>query len=74
MARVGLNTLFDADSYPVDLSELMALGSLNHAVARSFLNYCAADPQLYAGLDETMVIGLLNIVQCTPVGPIGEDC
>lgn len=45
MARIGLNALHDPDSYPVDISELDRLGSLNRSVVAGFMNWCALDKQ-----------------------------
>lgn len=47
MLRVALNTLHDADEYPVDFSEILALRDEHRHVAHGFLNDCAADPQSY---------------------------
>lgn len=42
--RVVLNALFDADQYPVDLTELLALPERDRALAFAFLSSCAAHP------------------------------
>ena len=43
MARIGLNRLFNAKRYPVDLSELNALNSIDGSVVYGFLAWCASD-------------------------------
>lgn len=68
MARIALNTLHDADGFPVDLEELMSLQQVNLAVTRSFLNRCAVEPSFYAFFDETCVSGLLQYVLTNGLG------
>lgn len=41
MARIGLNALYDAEAYPVDLSELGTLTSVNRTLVMGFLAYCS---------------------------------
>lgn len=41
MARIALNVLYDADQYPVDVSEILSLSPLSFAASRSFMAWSA---------------------------------
>lgn len=41
MARIALNVLYDADQYPVDVSEMLSLSPLSFAASKSFLAWSA---------------------------------
>jgi len=62
MARIALNVLYDAEGFPVDLGELMALDSVNLALTRSFLNACAIEPRWYAHFDDSCADELVKFV------------
>lgn len=62
MARIALNVLYDAEGFPVDLGELMALDSVNLALTRSFLNGCAVEPRWYAHFDDSCAEELVKFV------------
>lgn len=47
LLRVVLNTQFDPQRYPVDLSEVLALPAVDRVVALGYLSGCAACPNVY---------------------------
>lgn len=47
MARVALNALYDSEAYPVDLSEILRLHSINRSLTRAFLLGCSLRPEVF---------------------------
>ena len=54
MARVVLNALYDAQVFPVDLSEVVRLTGKHGALARAFLSWCALNPEVYCSWTDEM--------------------
>lgn len=48
LARIALNALVDAERFPVDLSEVRALGIDASLAARAFLAYMANNPSEFS--------------------------
>lgn len=74
MAMVALNTLFDVEQFPVDLSQVMALGTNNRIMTRAFLAWCAIEPKEYLSQSLFLSRNLRKVVdpdffqeeECTP--------
>lgn len=55
LTRLALNILYDPVAHPVDLSEVMRLHGRNWALARTFIESCAADPASYTSMPDELV-------------------
>ena len=67
MARIGLNALHDPDAYPVDISELDKLGSLNRSVVAGFMNWCALKKQQKYSWCEDEIRDLVALAALKPI-------
>lgn len=78
LARVYLNSLYDREIYPVDLSEVDGLGSVDRCMAYGFLDGLFIDPSLERvhardhGTDETANEWLKTMRQLSDVREIGH--
>ena len=59
LARIALNALVDAERFPVDLSEVRALGIDASLAARAFLAYMANNPSEFSARDAGRCEGLI---------------
>lgn len=74
MAAVALNTLWDVEGFPVDLSQVMRLSTNNRVMTRAFLDWCAMVPKEYLSLKHFSLLDLMKLVAperfeasaCTP--------
>lgn len=72
MARIALNTLYDHDQFPVDMSELLSLQhSANIHATKGFLDYCAAGLEGYSSwnLDQYHISKLMRAALANPSMP-----
>jgi len=63
LTRLALNVLFDPVAHPVDLSEVMRLDGRNWALAKTFIESCAADPSTYTSMPDELVRDLRKYVE-----------
>lgn len=52
LARFALHLLYDAETYPFDLSEMLSLSEDSHLYARGLLDYCLVDPICFVSESE----------------------
>lgn len=62
LLRLILNTTYDPQSYPLDLSEVIALPACERTLAFGYLSWCAAYPHEYTGKPDWLLEDLRNEV------------
>lgn len=72
MALVALNTLFDVERFPVDISKVMTLGTNDRIMTRAFLAWCAIEPTEYSSRSAFYARRLISIVY--PGAEKEEEC
>lgn len=66
MARIALNAIYDADAYPVDISELDKLSSFNRSIVTGFMNWCAVRQQEKYNSNEYEIEDLQHLASLPP--------
>lgn len=65
MARVALNVLYDPERYPVDLSEVSALGCQARLMTRGFLAWCAIEKDEWLSWQPYLCECLIKLLPAT---------
>lgn len=63
MARVALNALYDAELFPVDLSEVMSLRGKHAVLTRAFISWCLLEPIAFQRWSEFASSALIPYVR-----------
>ena len=68
LARVALNVLYDPDAFPVDLSEVLSLGSEERHMARGLISWCTVSPTHFSSRSAERVEDMKLIAAHKSVG------